>query len=68
MRRILNEIELANTRRKLAELERAYQEDERDTECEDDELRQLSMISLKKIINQLKEEIIWTEVHQSVPH
>lgn len=63
-RRVLIGVELANTRRKLAELERAYEEDECDTGCEDGELRQVSKMSLKKIINQLKEEIIWTELHQ----
>ena len=60
MRRLLNEIELKNTRRKLSELERLYEAHERETD-DDEELREMSMQSLKKMINQMKEEIIWTE-------
>lgn len=63
MRRTLNDVELANTRRKLSELERLYQSHEHETGG-DEELREMSMQSLKKLINQMKEEIIWTEVHQ----
>lgn len=63
MRRVLDELELANTRRKLANLERMYEAHERETGG-DEELREMSMESLKRMINQLKEEIIWTEVHQ----
>lgn len=60
---MLNDVELANTRRKLAELERLYAEEEQEGDC-DEELREISQQSIKRIINQLKEEIIWTEVHQ----
>ncbi len=63
MRRILSEVELANTRRKLGELERLYAAHERETD-EDEELREMSMESLQRLINQLKEEIVWTEIHQ----
>jgi len=62
-RRMLNDIELANTRRKLADLERSYQAHERESGG-DEAVRKISMQSLKRMINQLKEEIIWTEVHQ----
>ena len=65
MRRVLSEVELANTRRKLGELERLYEAHEHETGG-DEELRELSMESLKRLINQMKEEIIWTEVHQPV--
>lgn len=62
-RRVLNESELVNTRRKLSELERRYTAHEREIDG-DLNVRELSMGSLKRLINQLKEEIIWTEVHQ----
>ena len=65
LRRTLNDVELANTRRKVSELERLYKSHERETGG-DDGLREMSMHSLKKLINQMKEEIIWTEVHQPV--
>lgn len=63
MRRMLSEVELVNTRRKLGELERLYEADEQETGG-DEGLRESSMQSLKRLINQLKEEIVWTEVHQ----
>ena len=62
MRRVLNEVELVNTKRKLERLEAWYAADEKETGG-DEELREMSMQSLKRLINQLKEEIIWTEVH-----
>jgi flagellar biosynthesis chaperone FliJ len=65
LRRTLNDVELANTRRKLTDLERLHEAHEKETGG-DEELREMSMQSLKKLINQMKEEIIWTEVHQPV--
>lgn len=62
MRRILNNIELANTRRKLERLEQRYAAHERDSGG-DEELREMSMESLARLINQLKEEIAWSEAH-----
>jgi hypothetical protein len=62
-RRMLNDVELANTRRKLADLERLHEAHEKETGG-DEEVREMSMQSLKRLINQMKEEIIWTEVHQ----
>jgi ribosomal protein L29 len=62
-RRTLNDVELANTRRKLSELERLYEAHEHETGG-DEELREMSKRSLKRLINQMKEEIIWSEVHQ----
>ncbi len=47
--------ELANTKRKLGMLEESYAEAQADTE--DEHLRQLELESLKRLINQLKEEI-----------
>jgi hypothetical protein len=55
--------ELANTKRKLGFLERMYEEPRADPE-EDEHLRELSMESLKRLINQLKEEIARYEAHQ----
>ena len=60
MRRTLSEVELVNTRRKLSELQLQYEAGERGTDGDED-LRETSMQSLKRFINQLKEEIIWTE-------
>ena len=64
-RRTLSDVELANTRRKLERLEALYAADENETGG-DEEVREISMQSLKRLINQLKEEIIWSEVHQPV--
>ncbi|MFH0983166.1 MAG: hypothetical protein V2A79_16725 [Planctomycetota bacterium] len=55
--------EYANTRRKLRLLEEGYEEARADTE-EDEHLRELEMESLKRLINQLKEEIARYEAHQ----
>ena len=63
MRRVLNEVELTNTRSKLSRLERLYEAHEHETGG-DEELREMSMESLNRLINQLKEEIIWSEAHQ----
>ena len=54
--------ELTNTKRKLHLLEEAYEESRADTE--DDHLRELELESLKRLINQLKEEIARYEAHQ----
>jgi len=51
-----NETELANTRAKLRELQERYQ-NLRDDQSEDPRVRRLTMISLKRLINQLTEEI-----------
>jgi hypothetical protein len=51
-----SELELANTRRKLARLELRYEALRSDTNG-NTRLRQLTMHSLKRLINQFKEEI-----------
>jgi hypothetical protein len=58
-----NNQELANTRRKLQRLEALYEADEKETGG-DEELREAEMESLKRTINQLKEEIARYEAHQ----
>ena len=58
-----NDIELANTRKKFEQLELLYEEDKLDTD-DDEELREISMRSIKRLINQLKEEIARYEAHQ----
>ena len=60
--RLLNEVELANTRRKLSELEALYKAHEGESGG-DEELRDISMESLQRLINQLKEEIARSEAH-----
>ena len=58
-----NERELANTRKKLERLEALYEADKHETGG-DEELRDMEMASLKRLINQLKEEIARYEAHQ----
>ena len=55
--------ELANTRRKLRLLEESYEEARTETD-EDEHLRELEMESLKRLINQFKEEIARYKAHQ----
>ncbi len=62
--RVLNEVELLNTRRKLRELEAIHREIERETGG-DGELREMEIESLMRLINGLKEEISRSEVHQT---
>jgi hypothetical protein len=58
-----NDTELANTHAKLVRLEKRY-EDLRDDTSGDDRVRELTMRSLKRTINQFKEEIARYEAHQ----
>jgi hypothetical protein len=51
-----NDIELANTRGKLARLEARCEALQNDT-AEDEYVRELTMQSLKRYINQFKEEL-----------
>jgi hypothetical protein len=60
-----NDIELANTREKLARLERRYEAHRNDT-AEDKRVRELSMRSLAATIKQFKEEIARYQAHQTV--
>ena len=60
-----NDRELANTRAKLREMEALYAEDANEVGG-DEELREIEMESLKRFINQLKEEIARYEAHQLV--
>jgi len=59
-----NDAQLQNTRRKLAELE-AHFEARRKEEGGDEYVRELSLRSIKKLINQLKEEIARYEARQT---
>jgi hypothetical protein len=58
-----NQRELTNTREKLRQLEARYESHEQESN-EDDELREAYMESLRRLINQLKEEIARYEAHQ----
>jgi hypothetical protein len=55
--------ELANTKRKLRLLEEGLEEARTDPH-EDEHVREVTMESLKRFINQLKEEIARYEAHQ----
>ena len=57
--------ELAATREKLRLLEERYAAHQRNP-SEDDHTQTLSMTSLKRLINQLKEEIARFQSHRSV--
>jgi hypothetical protein len=61
-----NKHELANTRLKLQELTAVYEANVSKTGG-DEELRDMSMESLMRLINQLKEEIAPYEAHQVAP-
>ncbi len=58
-----NDVELANTRAKLARLQARY-EQRREETGGDEHVRELTLRSLKRVINQLTEEIVLYEVHQ----
>jgi hypothetical protein len=60
-----NDIELANTRTKLARLEKRYEALRNETR-EDQQVRDLTMRSLKATINQFKEEIARYEASRAV--
>ena len=62
---LLNPRELESTREKLYMLERRY-EANRCEEGGDEHVRELSMRSLKRLINQLKEEIARFESRSSL--
>ena len=57
--------QLKNTKEKLRELEEHY-EQTKQAPAENARVRELSLISLKRFINQLKEEIIRFEAHHKV--
>ncbi len=58
-----NEIELVNTREKLRELEERYNARLQEI-ASDPYIHELTLQSLKRLINQLKEEIALFEIHQ----
>jgi hypothetical protein len=59
-----NDIELANTREKLRALEERYEARRRES-SPDRQVHELTLQSLKRLINQLKEEIVRYEAHQT---
>ena len=56
--------EVANTKRKLQLLEQSYEEARTDT-SEDPHVREITLESLMRLINQLKEEIARYEVRHT---
>ncbi len=60
---LTSELEVINTRAKLAELEARYDK-LRENVSEDAHVREVTMKSLKRFINQLKEEIARYEAQQ----
>lgn len=58
--------EVENTREKLRLLEEHYQR-KREQPAEDEHVQELTLRSLKKLINQLKEEIARYEAHTTKP-
>lgn len=64
--RLTSDVQLTNTRAKLARLETRY-EALRAKPSEDGELRSVTLRSLKRYINQFKEEIARYEAHRGEP-
>ena len=62
---LTNDQELANTRTKLARLEARFETLCNETDGDED-LRELTMESLQRTINQFKEEIARYEAHPAV--
>jgi hypothetical protein len=62
---LANDIEPANTRAKLDELEHRYKELQNDS-VEDERIRQVTLRSLKRFIHQFKEEIARYEAHHAI--
>lgn len=62
-----NDLELANTREKLRLLEQSYEEARQETDG-DEELREIEMESLMRLINQFKEEIARYQARQPAAH
>ena len=62
---LTSEREATNTRSKLARLEARYEALRSETGG-DEHVRELTMLSLKRLINQFKEEIARYEAHQPV--
>ncbi len=60
---LINDQQVANTRAKLARLEKRY-EALRSEKNGNQRVRELSLRSLKRLINQFKEEIARYETHQ----
>ena len=60
-----DDTELANTREKLREVEEWYEELRQD-QSEDERVKQLTLRSYKRVINQLKEEIARFETRPAV--
>jgi hypothetical protein len=60
-----NDIELTNTREKLRELEDRYEARQRES-APNPHVHELTLQSLKRVINQLKEEIARYEAHHVV--
>lgn len=58
--------ELENTREKLRILEEEYEEACREP-CDDEEVREAELQSLKQLINEFKEEIIRFECQTGLP-
>jgi len=64
-RMLQNDVEVANTRSKLRRLEERYEAVEKGADG-DESQREAALTSLKRLINQLKEEIARYEAHQAV--
>ena len=62
-----NDTEVANTREKLRELEMRYARRQKapPPSPTNERVHELTMASLKRMINQLKEEITLYEIHQT---
>lgn len=64
MIRQLSDIEVVHTRAKLVQLEEMVEGLRTREGIEDEEFRKVSLYSLMRLVNQLKEEIGWYEARQ----
>ncbi len=64
MIRHLSDTEVVHTRAKLVQLEEMVEDLRTREGIEDEEFRKVSLYSLMRLVNQLKEEIGWYEAHQ----
>ncbi len=63
--RLQSQREVENTREKLRSLEEHYEETAK-SPCDNEHVRELTLRSLKRIMNQMKEEIAVFECHSVV--
>ena len=65
MRKLEDQLEYETTREKLAELQQWYEE-AKSRPAENEHVKELTLLSLGRLIKQLKEEMMWYDAHARV--